>query len=146
MFTPRSDLNGIGGWLILLAIGLAIAPFVSLLGIFRDLRLLFDHSHGALESYRGLALLILFEAITNTIFFLSLIGLNMLFYLKKRSFPGWMITFLCLQLFIIVFDHFVALRYYATLNTAQVARSVVGAVIWIPYCLRSLRVKETFIN
>ncbi len=97
-------------------------------------------------AYRGLALLILFEAVTNTIFFLSLIGLNVLFYQKKKSFPGWMITFLCVQLFIVLIDHFAAMRYFPTVNMTQVARSVIGAAIWVPYCLRSLRVKETFIS
>jgi hypothetical protein len=144
MSAPRSDLNGIGGWLILVAIGLAISPLVSLHGISRDFRLLFDHNQSVLESYRGLAFLILFEAATNTIFFLSLIGLNVLFYLKKRSFPGCMIAFLCMQLFIILVDHLAAMRYFPSVSLAHPARALIGAAIWVPYLLRSLRVKETF--
>lgn len=144
MFTSRSDLNGIGGWLILIAVGLAVSPFVSLFGIYRDFRLLFGHANWALESYHGLALLILFEAATNTIFFLSLIGLNILFYQKKKSFPGWMIAFLCVQIFIILVDHLAAMRYFPTVSLAHPARALISASIWVPYLLRSLRVKETF--
>jgi hypothetical protein len=144
MFAPRSDLNGIGGWLILVAVGLAISPLVSLHGLYRDFRLLFGHTNWAVESYHGLALLILFEAITNTIFFLSLAGLNYLFYLKKKSFLGWMIAFLCVQPLIILVDHLAAMRYFPTVSLVHPVRALISAAIWIPYLLRSLRVKETF--
>lgn len=146
MFDVRSDLNGIAGWLILVAVGLAIAPFNSLHGMYRDFRLLFGSSRWALESFHGLAALILFEAITNTIFFFSLIGLNVLFYRKSKLFPGWMITFLCGQLLVVLVDHLAVMRFSPSANTVPILRSLVGAAVWIPYYLRSIRVKETFVN
>ena len=146
MFAIRSDLNGIGGWLILVAVGLAIAPFNSLHGMYRDLRLLFGGSGAVLGSYHGLAALILFEAITNTIFFSSLIGLNVLFYRKSRLFPGWMITFLCCQLLVVLADHLAAMRFSPSTGATPLLRSFIGVAVWIPYYLRSVRVKETFVN
>ncbi len=146
MFTVRSDLNGIGGWLILVALGLAIVPFNSLHGMYRDFRLLFGGSRAVLESFHGLAALILFEAITNTIFFFSLIGLNILFYRKSKAFPGWMITFLCGQLLVVLVDHLAAMRFSPSANAISLLRSFVGAALWIPYYMRSIRVKETFVN
>lgn len=146
MFTVRSHLNGIGGWLILVALGLAIAPFNSLYGMYRDFRLLFGGSRAALESFHGLAALIMFEAITNTIFLFSLIGLNVLFYRKSKSFPGWMITFLCGQLLVVLVDHLAVMRFSPSANAVPLLRSLVGAAVWIPYFLRSIRVKETFVN
>lgn len=146
MFTVRSDLNGIGGWLILVALGLAIAPFNCLHGMYRDFRLLFGGSRTAMELFHGLAPLIMFEAITNTIFLFSLIGLNALFYCKSKSFPGWIITFLCGQLLVVLIDHLAVMRFSHSANAVPLLRSLVGAAIWIPYFLRSIRVKETFVH
>jgi Protein of unknown function (DUF2569). len=146
MFLFRSDLNGIGGWLIPVAIGLAIAPFLSLRGIYRDFRLLNASGYSALEAYRGLAVLVLFEAITNTIYFLSEIGLNILFYRHKKTFPGWMITFYCAQIFFTFADHVAAIHYSPGGSFIPLIRTTLGAAIWIPYYLVSQRVKATFVS
>lgn len=146
MFAVRSDLNGIGGWLILVAVGMAIAPFNSLHGMYRDFSLLFGSSRAALESFRGLAAMVLFEAITNTIFFFSLIGLNVLFYRKSKLFPGWMITFLCGQLMVVLVDHLAVMRFGHSTNAVPLLRSLIAAAVWVPYYMRSIRVKDTFVN
>ena len=92
-FATDSDLKGIGGWLIVHAIGLGIAPFVSLVAVYTDLRILNAASYQAgLNARPSLAVLILFEASTNFIMLLGLIALNVLFYRTRRSFPRWIIT------------------------------------------------------
>lgn len=147
MFSTGSDLEGIGGWLVLVAAGLAMGPFILLNGIYTDLRVFYGAQFQAgLARYPGLAALVLFEAVSNSIFLLSLILLNVLFYRKKRAFPGWMIAYLAFNCAVIVIDHIAALLYAPHAQMFAVLRSVVGSLVWIPYYLRSERVKMTFVN
>ena len=79
MFSTGSDLNGIGGWLILVAIGLAISPFIMMHGVYTDLRILTgDRYQAGLALRPGLAGLVMFEAITNTLFLAAVVCLNVL--------------------------------------------------------------------
>lgn len=150
-YIPGNGLEGIGGWLILLAIGLAIAPFFSLHGIVTDLSVLTGASHQSILSERpGLAGLILFEAITNSIFLLILACLNFLFYSKKKIFPMCMIAYLAFSFFVLLTDHLIAgaLMPSADHSAGLVAviRAFIGAAVWIPYFLNSERVEQTFVN
>jgi Protein of unknown function (DUF2569) len=146
-FSSGNDLEGIGGWLILVALGLGIGPFVLLNGVYSDLRVFYGAQFQAdLAPYPGLATFILFETVSNSVFLLALIALNILFYRKKKSFPGWMIAYLAFNCAVIVVDHLVSLRYNSHASPSAAIRSVVGTLVWIPYYVRSERVKVTFIN
>lgn len=147
MFSTGSDLEGIGGWLILVAIGLGVGPFILLNGIYSDLRVFYGAQFQAgLAPHPGLAAFILFEAVSNSVFLLALIALNFLFYRKKKSFPGWMIAYMAFNCAVVVVDHLIALRYNSHAGPIAALRSVMGTLVWIPYYLRSERVKVTFIN
>jgi hypothetical protein len=147
MFSMESDLIGIGGWLILPVIGLAISPFLFLHGVYTDLRILFGSQfQTALATRPALAGLILFEAINNTILFAATICLNILLYRKKRAFPTYMTIYLGAQFVLGLVDHLAAVRFNPDSEWTAVARGFFAAIIWIPYFLRSRRVEVTFVH
>ena len=99
LLNPSRDLEGISGWLLPVAIGLVISPLMILnntvknnLPVLTNPRL-----HAFLETHPALEGLIVFEIATNLIFIAVLVGLNVLFFKKKRSFPTYMILYLCLH-------------------------------------------------
>jgi hypothetical protein len=142
-----SDLVGIGGWLILPCIGLAISPFSFLHGIYTDLSILFgSRLQSSLAGHPALAGLILFEAVNNSLLFATTIFLNVLLYRKKKAFSTLMVIYLTANFVLGLADHLFALRFYPQTQLTGVARGFFGAAIWIPYFLQSQRVKETFVN
>lgn len=142
-----SDLVGIGGWLILPAIGLAVSPFSFAYGIYVDLRFLVSSQYQAgLAARPGLAGVLMFEAVNNSMLFLATILLNILFYRKKRAFPGYMMAYLGGQFLLGLADQLMAMRLTPHTDWTQVMRGLVGCAIWIPYFLQSRRVEVTFVN
>jgi hypothetical protein len=145
-------LKGIGGWLILPAIGLAVAPFVALYIIFMvDLPVLTESKYQeVLTRHPALPGLLVFEIITNAFFLAVSLGLNFLFYKKKRILPRCIIAYLIIQFFLILADNLATAAVLPSANTAGslfgVVRSLVGAVIWIAYFHSSIRVEATFVN
>lgn len=142
------SLTGIGGWLILVAINLALAPLYCIFGIFIDLRGLYSPlTDQVLATHHGLAALILFEASTNTIFLLALIGLNFFFYGRKKPFPKLMIAYLAIHLVFVVVDHFATMSLHmggSQTGPLTMIRAAVYTIIWIPYFMNSIRVEQTF--
>ncbi len=145
-------LEGLSGWLILVGIGLVISPLV-ILGstLVANLPLVSSASYKAfLETHPAVEGLIFFEIATNVIFVAILAALNFLFFKKKRSFPTYMILYLVLHSLIVVGDTAVARALLPTVHIpgsyTGVLRSLLGAMIWIPYLLVSRRVKVTFVN
>jgi hypothetical protein len=93
IFSSGDDLHGIGGWLLLSAFGLALSPFMIAHGVYADLRILYGARYQpGLTTYPALAGLVLFEAVTNSMFLAALLALNYLLYSRKRTFPMWMVT------------------------------------------------------
>jgi hypothetical protein len=146
-FVMNNDLTGIGGWLILVAIGLAIGPLFRLHGIYLDSRLLFgSRFQAAMNSKPGLEAIIFFELVTNSFFLAYNVLLNFLFYSKRRSFPMFMIFNLAAQFVAILIDHLWAMHFGPANQGFFVFQALVAALIWIPYMLNSIRVEQTFVN
>jgi hypothetical protein len=151
-YKPADGLSGIGGWLILPAIGLAFAPFIALYIIFMvDLPVLTDSKYQeVLTEHPALPGLLIFEIITNVFFLAGSLGLNFLFYKKKRVLPTCMIAYLIIQFLLIMADNLATAAFIPSANTIgnifEVVRSLVGAVIWIAYFYSSIRVENTFVN
>jgi hypothetical protein len=149
LLDETSHLEGIGGWLILVAIGLVLSPFIILgLTLFTLVPVLtMDRVQPFLQSHPAVHALIILEVATNLIFVLLLLWINYLFFSRKKAFPSFMVFYLCFHLMVSIGD-FVAARNLLPgvghQDGMAMTRSLMGAIIWVPYLLISRRVKLTF--
>lgn len=150
--------KGIGGWLILVAIGRIIAPILLLFTIwriylpyFRD-GLLLELSNPDNQAYSSLwRPIILFEVSINAIMLIVGVILLYLFFSKKRSFPKAFIGFCIFTILITIVDGILVYKLqkeitneYIFTGFSDVFKAVVNSAVWIPYMLLSKRVKNTF--
>jgi hypothetical protein len=149
----------IGGWLILLAIALVISPFKVGVTMIRDLLPAFTNGSWDIlttpgsHAYHPLwAPLLIFEVVGNLgTIFMCLVTLWFFFH-KARIAPQLIIAFLLINLALIGGDLLLSslipsvAQHSNTGGIRELSRSFIGAAIWIPYCLRSKRVKATFVR
>lgn len=152
--------NKIGGWLIVVAIGLIIQPFQLLYGVFDNVSNL---KETGLETFNylipGLGYGLIFEVIIDIILVFVVLYLIFLFKDKKKIFPKYYIWYLGFSIIYLVLDYLVFASLSATdpeiqsiLDTiideqsSTVLGGITGSVIWLLYILRSKRVKKTFIK
>ena len=157
--TEEKSLEGLGGWLILVGLGIIVAPIrivAIMLPLYSEI-----FSDGAWEilttpsseAYNPLwAPILIGEIVINGGLVLSYLFMAFLFFSKKKVFPKWFIGILVFTLVFILVD---ALAMKIVLpndpifdpdTTKEFARSVIGTLIWVPYMLKSERVKATFVN
>ena len=151
--------RGLGGWLVLVGIGLCMSPFVTVgtMAIhwegFFSLEVWQMFASPASSSYRALyAPIVILEVLANA----SLLGLNLLalvlYFGRRRAFPKVLIALLLARIVVVVADsiavpqlHFAA--EVATDSTAlDLSRVVLSGVIWSAYAVVSRRVKATFVR
>lgn len=151
------ELDGLGGWLLLLGFGVLTAP---LLHIVATLKLARDSlgvgllapllAHGQETWSPWLALLILTEAFVGIAGAFLAAGVAVLFLRRRRTFR---FAVLALNWGLILFAVFDALAVSAVLKdedvapghpTAVVIRSVIVTGLWSAYLMRSRRVRATF--
>ena len=159
MATVTGEPRGLGGWLILPAIGLFVLPIRLAVSLNNDFLPIFQEGYWEIlttpgsEVYHHLwAPLIIFEIAGNTFFIIFDIALIFLFFTRSYRFPTLFIVFLASNLLFVVGDFFLAdlIPAVAAENDAEsikeLARPIIGAIIWIPYFLVSKRVKNTFVK
>jgi hypothetical protein len=157
VLTVGRQLQGLGGWLILVGFGLCLAPFLRIVTIGQNWEGYFSNQVWQIvampqgQSYHPFyAPLLIFELLGNIFLF----GLNLLvlclFFTKRRAFPNLYITFiLCYAAFLILDDLGCALI-PSVKSTAsgkdhtETIRAMFYAVIWCLYMVKSRRVKSTF--
>jgi hypothetical protein len=146
-------LEGIGGWLLLVALAVIANPIVLLVSMIREYAPLFvtPHVWDVLQAQPRLHALVLFEAATNVISFLIVLALVFLFFKTKKSFPAFYIMYLVLHCGFLIADLYLVHAAVPGLairaqDAASASRSILMALIWIPYMVVSRRVKATFIN
>lgn len=152
-------ITGLGGWLILVAIGLILSPFwiVSTLltihlPIFTDGTFALVTSTSSEYFTPGFSLLMSYEVLGNLILFFFIFYLLYLFFSKSKSFPLFFIYsrvgYLVFILLDIIFAKvvFPSETVFDPTTARELFQAIFGAAIWIPYMLRSKRVKNTFIS
>jgi uncharacterized protein DUF2569 len=149
---------GIGGWLILVAVGLCLTPIRLAAEIVRGLRPLEPTTWHAIttpgtRAYHPLfGPLIVGELVVNAALLVWAGALLYLFFAKRRSFPVIMITFMIARVVFQAADLGVALMIPAAAPRigptvyGALAGSVIVTLIWVPYFIRSRRVEATFIR
>ena len=149
---------GIGGWLILVAVGLCLTPIriaAEILATVRPLNPALWHAlttPGARAYHPLFGPWIVGQLVAYSALLLWALALLYLFFAKKRLFPRLMIAFLIVRALVQVADISVALRIPMVANSLQVnvfggpIIAIVVAAIWVPYFLWSRRVAGTFVN
>jgi transglutaminase-like putative cysteine protease len=140
----------IGGWLILVAVGLCITPVVIVYTLVNPENNFFNQGvWSTLQSTNqyGLLSLIIFELAYNIIFLFFNGILILLFFHRRTSLPLLIMFFYGISFVVTIIDA-VAVTFYSSTSFAEsfgdVLKSGIGAAIWIPYFRISERVKETF--
>ncbi|ANY74673.1 hypothetical protein BBD41_20045 [Paenibacillus ihbetae] len=155
----KPPVEGLGGWLILVQISIyfsliAITALLitNVLPIYEPeiWDVLTDPSSPYYDAM--LVPLILFETVMNIIFVIGLLIALVMMYNKKRAFPKLMIGYIIASLLFGIVDFAVASQIELLAETddgqslTQIVRSTIYACIWIPYFIRSERVRNTFVN
>ncbi|CAM3506152.1 MULTISPECIES: DUF2569 domain-containing protein [Paenibacillus] len=158
-YSLKPPVEGLGGWLVLVQISIYFSLITitallitNVLPIYEPevWEVLTDPSSPYYDAM--LAPLILFETVMNVLFVIGLIVALVMMYSKKRAFPKWMIGYIIASLLFGIADFAVASQIELLAETddgqsaTQIVRSMIYACIWIPYFIRSERVRNTFVN
>jgi hypothetical protein len=151
---------GIGGWLLLPALGLMVTPLVMSFGFYKDLlpalrpdvwNAVTDPRSATYNSWLGP--LIVYEVLMNLALFTFTLWLLWNFFTKSRRTPKLFVIWLAASAGTRILDHLLSSQIltvddkpFDPADVRDLVRSIVGAAIWIPYFLRSERVKNTFIE
>ena len=155
----QEDLQGLGGWLILVGIGLVITPIRGVFTYFPLYKDIFESGAWDVLTTPGTsaydpfwATYISLEIIINVGLLIAMVYLTYLFFTKRKQFPKFFIGIAVFSLVFIIID---ASSIKIVLpnepifdpdTLKELIRTLVAGVIWVPYMLRSKRVKATFIH
>lgn len=157
--TDDSKLKGLGGWLILVGIGVVMNPIrllVTLVPIYKPI--FEDGTWEALttegsEVYRPyFGSLLIGEIAFNAIILAASIYLIYLFFSKHYLFPKLFIGVAAASLIFIPLDAWMVSKVFPgepmfDLETAaEFVRALIVGAIWVPYMLVSERVRVTFVD
>ncbi|MET0333834.1 MAG: DUF2569 domain-containing protein [Rhizobacter sp.] len=147
----------IGGWLILVAIGLIVTPFRVVHLMFNNHWPIFRDGHWDRltnpdsPAYHVLWAPILTYEIVGNFFLMTLAGITLaLFFKKSRKTPRFAIIWYAFGPIFLLIDEVLGSFIPAVAaapdasNLRELIRATIIAAIWIPYFLLSKRVKQTF--
>ena len=153
------QLRGLRGWLIVVGLSVTIRPLILLFQIVPSTKPSFNQDVWELMTVPGnasyqsaLGPIIIFETIGNILLIVTSLLLVALYYRKKRMFPIMAIAYFLLSVAFNSLDTWFA-GHVITAAPADIKKQtvvtfqmVVAAAIWIPYMLKSRRVKATFLR
>jgi hypothetical protein len=162
MFNVHPSPQGIGGWLVIVAIGLVISPFLTLGYMWTDFHSLTSADRVLAEQLvPGLTTLVGFEFFGNAFLFAAWLPVFVLFLRQRRLFPRTYQLWLGAILVARAAEYTLSFR-LGTGATGEgaatlvqnlhsklglgVLKALVAAAIWISYVGVSERVKATFVN
>ena len=151
--------SGLGGWLILVGLGVVFTPLKLLAVVPKTFLTIFNDGTYDLittpgtEAYHPFWSTIIWgEILVNAVIFVASIYLAYLYFSKKSLFPKFYIWIAVGSLAFILLD---AVLVKVVLpnepifdpdTIKEVARSGIVVLIWVPYMMLSKRVKATFLN
>ena len=149
----------VGGWMVFLAIGLTVAPLQLIYRIWIAPEYFNSNVMSAYIGYdntiRNLiwGLFMFFEMIYNFVLLVFSVLVVFLLYNRRTCFPLLTTIFYASSLLILIVDIVIALKLNPDGYTpeqksgfyGQITKGFVSAIVWIPYLMHSVRVKETFI-
>ncbi|GBF76162.1 hypothetical protein PA598K_04610 [Paenibacillus sp. 598K] len=152
-------LQGLGGWLVVVQVALYITGIQMLLGLVTSSIPNFTTEVWSVltspesEYYHPMwSNILVFEAIYNVFFLAFVIYILVLFYQKKSIVPRLIIVFYSLSLLFLFFNQLMlsqiplAQELLGEGGFRHVGRALLACAIWIPYFLRSERVRITFVR
>ena len=155
----NTELQGIGGWLILPVIGIVFTPvrlgyiiYTTFIPIFLNNTWEILTTPGTAAYHNLWAPLLIFEITGNICLIILPIILLILIFKRHHKVPGLFIIFYGAGLAFLIVDLYLSslIPFVAAQNNSEswkeVMRSLIVAAIWIPYFLNSKRVRNTFIN
>lgn len=154
-----NELQGIGGWLVLVAIGLVTTPIriswmmvTTYPELFSTDRWEFLTTQGGGGYSPVWAPLIIGEIVVNAALVLAGIVTAYKFFGKRKEFPRWYLSIAAASLCFVITE-MVAMKLVQPEESFFVAETIIQMVsvlavifIWVPYMLFSKRVKATFVR
>ncbi len=156
----ESEPSGTGGWLGLFALGIVFSLFVGVRILYGNISLFGTDGYKLLtdpdSSYYVASMLpsLVIETALVTIQILMILFILYLGLKHKKSFKYICISFIAYNILLNTVDTLMFSQVQSTLSDVipddnsytDIFRSFIYAVIWIPYFLRSKRVKNTFVK
>jgi len=157
--TESNELQGLNGWLILVGLGILIAPIRMIVFLYTNYIEIFNTgiwealTTSGTEFYVvGFGSLLMVEVSINILLLFSTIYLAYLFFTKKALFPKLYMAIVIFSFIFIIIDSYVASlvfpeeKIFDKETLRELAKSAIAVFIWVPYMLTSKRVKATFVN
>jgi len=162
--SPDKNLKGLGGWLVLVILGLFYTVAMQAYGAYESVTMFTDGtveflSDSSSEVYiPGYSGLIKFEFIAEIVFLAAGIYLIYLFFKRSKKFPKYYIPLLVISAIYVILDYVILSSVSVSGEVQQViddilseqgseiVRAVIGALIWGSYIKKSKRVKATFVE
>lgn len=155
----EKKLEGIGGWLILMALGIIISPLAIAAGVFPTYSEIISNgtwetlTTPGTQSYHPLwAPIFIGEISINCGLIIIWFFVAYQFFLKKKTFPKWWTGTMVFSLVFILIDALVIkvvlpnVPIFDPDTTKEFSRNFIMTLIWVTYLIRSKRVKVTFVN
>lgn len=155
----NKELKGLGGWLILVGIGVVINPIRLLLTVVPAFNAIFEDGIWEALTTEGsevytpyFGALVVGEMVFNAVIIAASIYMAYLFFSKHYLFPKLFIGLVVVSLVFIPLDAWLLTLVFPgepmfdSETAKEFMRSVIAGVIWIPYMLLSKRVKATFVE